>query len=402
MRAPNARMDANAGAKMSHEAAELNELIARYRAGGDRAVLMRDAWDHCRDSEVPDEFVRTLFSPRDELNPSSDTMYSIEVDTGDIEIGDLAFSFMNEPLQSTLFLGDAKGYLLMASNCDGEEIINAKLYLFDRTREHEIRTLPSVDAGRLEFVLTKEFSFMSGTGPGIEVGTQFFDFILDSLGPKDEGATARGYPRAVPVDEGPFIAWSHVHEEDYAAWELFCYNNYSNPRIIALMDRGITNLSDADRKAFSDIIIDRYEAIWAAFEIDDPEEYDECFPEIGERNRERNREEREPHVILRTLVDQRRATTTQQLYFRRVDIPRTSRGDAAAATWIFRGRVAATLRLRRGYSVETSNAAAGTRPFGRDRRAPQVHLPLRDRARADLPRGPRLRVGHCLLGAPRS
>ena len=37
---------------------------------------------------------------------------------------------------------------------------------------------------------------------------------------------------------------------------------------------------------------------------------------------------------------------------RRGYIPQTNRGDAAAATWIFRGRrVAATPRLRRGYSV---------------------------------------------------
>ena len=48
-------------------------------------------------------------------------------------------------------------------------------------------------------------------------------------------------------------------------------------------------------------------------------------------------------------------------YFRRVDIPQTSRGDAA--------EVAATPRLGCGYSVESSRMAAGTRRFGRDRRA---------------------------------
>ena len=40
-------------------------------------------------------------------------------------------------------------------------------------------------------------------------------------------------------------------------------------------------------------------------------------------------------------------------YFPRADLPKTGRGDAAAATWIFQRRVAATPRLRRGYSVET-------------------------------------------------
>ena len=38
--------------------------------------------------------------------------------------------------------------------------------------------------------------------------------------------------------------------------------------------------------------------------------------------------------------------------FRRADLPETGRGDAAAGTWI--------PRLGRGYSVETSTAAAGT------------------------------------------
>ena len=45
-----------------------------------------------------------------------------------------------------------------------------------------------------------------------------------------------------------------------------------------------------------------------------------------------------------------------QTYFRRAELPLTNRGDAAAATWIFRG----------------GDAAAGTRQFDRDRRAPQV------------------------------
>ena len=42
--------------------------------------------------------------------------------------------------------------------------------------------------------------------------------------------------------------------------------------------------------------------------------------------------------------------------FRRVDRPLMNRGDAAAATWIFRGDES-TPRLRRGYSVETSRGA---------------------------------------------
>ena len=69
--------------------------------------------------------------------------------------------------------------------------------------------------------------------------------------------------------------------------------------------------------------------------------------------------------------------------------PQTSRGDAAAATWIFRGdvtatrrgyprrRVAATPRPRRGHSV----AAAATRTFrgdeSRRRRACDVDIPWR-------------------------
>ena len=46
----------------------------------------------------------------------------------------------------------------------------------------------------------------------------------------------------------------------------------------------------------------------------------------------------------------------------------TDRGDAAAGTWIFRGRVAATPRLGRGCSVETDrgDAAAGTWIFRGD------------------------------------
>ena len=60
------------------------------------------------------------------------------------------------------------------------------------------------------------------------------------------------------------------------------------------------------------------------------------------------------------------------------------RGDAAAATWIFRELrprrgchmdipcIAAPPRPRRGYSVETRHSAAATRTFDRDRRAPQV------------------------------
>ena len=71
----------------------------------------------------------------------------------------------------------------------------------------------------------------------------------------------------------------------------------------------------------------------------------------------------------------------------RADIPQASRGDAAAGTWtrgysadesrrrrgwnvdalVFHRRVAATPRLERRHSVETNNAAAGTRQFGRDR-----------------------------------
>ena len=71
-------------------------------------------------------------------------------------------------------------------------------------------------------------------------------------------------------------------------------------------------------------------------------------------------------------------------YFRRADLPKMGRGDAAAATWIFSGdesrrrrgrdvdiqrrRVAATPRPRRGYSVETSrgDAAAATWIFRGD------------------------------------
>ena len=41
-----------------------------------------------------------------------------------------------------------------------------------------------------------------------------------------------------------------------------------------------------------------------------------------------------------------------------VDIPRSSRGAAAAATWIDRGRVAAPPRLPRGYSVEAARGDA--------------------------------------------
>ena len=48
----------------------------------------------------------------------------------------------------------------------------------------------------------------------------------------------------------------------------------------------------------------------------------------------------------------------------RADLPLMNRGDAAAATRIFRRPVAATPRPRRGYSAETS------REWRRDRRAP--------------------------------
>ena len=49
----------------------------------------------------------------------------------------------------------------------------------------------------------------------------------------------------------------------------------------------------------------------------------------------------------RTIQDLR-DETKRCAYFRRADIPQTGRGDAAAATCIFRGD-----ELRRGYSVET-------------------------------------------------
>ena len=50
--------------------------------------------------------------------------------------------------------------------------------------------------------------------------------------------------------------------------------------------------------------------------------------------------------------------------FRRADLPLTNRGDAAAATWTFRGGcVAATPRPRRGYSVERrASGSASCRP----------------------------------------
>ena len=68
--------------------------------------------------------------------------------------------------------------------------------------------------------------------------------------------------------------------------------------------------------------------------------------------------------------------TVRGLCFRRADAPRTRRGDAAAATWIFRGdRVAATPRPRRGCSVKAA------RP---KRLAPSARLVVRGRRRRRL------------------
>mmetsp|Transcript_34826 Transcript_34826/g.107782 ORF Transcript_34826/g.107782 Transcript_34826/m.107782 type:complete len:198 (-) Transcript_34826:65-658(-) len=177
----------------------------------------------------------------------------------------------------------------------------ANFYAFARTRGLETQTLPSTNSGQPEFVLTKEFFFMSRTGPSIEIGTQFTDFILETLEPEGGGL--------------PIIAWSGLHDEDEASCELYCYYNWGRP---ALIWRGLGNLSDAEHRFFNDTIFKLYRETWADFEIDDSEEYENCFPEIGEfkreRDRKRNRKEREPHVLLRTLSDQRRATPTQQLY----------------------------------------------------------------------------------------
>ena len=47
-------------------------------------------------------------------------------------------------------------------------------------------------------------------------------------------------------------------------------------------------------------------------------------------------------------------------HLRRADLPKMGRGDAAAATWIFRGaRVAATPRPRRGYSLRYATSTPG-------------------------------------------
>ena len=45
----------------------------------------------------------------------------------------------------------------------------------------------------------------------------------------------------------------------------------------------------------------------------------------------------------------RAAVRPERVYFRRVDIPQTGRGDVAAATWIFRGD---TSWRRRGCDVD--------------------------------------------------
>ena len=56
--------------------------------------------------------------------------------------------------------------------------------------------------------------------------------------------------------------------------------------------------------------------------------------------------------------------------FCRADLPPMNRGDAAAATWIFRGDGSRRRRGRRGYSADTSRGdAAAKRTVGRDLRA---------------------------------
>ena len=87
-------------------------------------------------------------------------------------------------------------------------------------------------------------------------------------------------------------------------------------------------------------------------------------------------------------------------HVRRADIPWTGRGDAAAATWIFRrysvetwrGDAAAATWIPRGYSVETcrGDAEAATWMYRGDRRAPQV--PRDDTPSARRDPAPRRRV----------
>mmetsp|Transcript_33986 Transcript_33986/g.102395 ORF Transcript_33986/g.102395 Transcript_33986/m.102395 type:complete len:230 (-) Transcript_33986:721-1410(-) len=85
----------------------IDELIAAYRRGGARADLMREGWDLHESEEEMNLFEVTLLSPRDELNPSQETLIKIEP-TNDytIDVPELAFSFFGGGLKSSLFLGD--------------------------------------------------------------------------------------------------------------------------------------------------------------------------------------------------------------------------------------------------------------------------------------------------------
>jgi len=68
---------------------------------------MREGWDLHESEEEMNLFEVTLLSPRDELNPSQETLIKIEP-TNDytIDVPELAFSFFGGGLKSSLFLGD--------------------------------------------------------------------------------------------------------------------------------------------------------------------------------------------------------------------------------------------------------------------------------------------------------
>ena len=71
-------------------------------------------------------------------------------------------------------------------------------------------------------------------------------------------------------------------------------------------------------------------------------------------------------------------SVTSELYFRRADLPKTNRGDAAAPRRGYSGEMAS--RRRRGHDADIpwrwprSDAAEMTWTFGRDRRVPEVRL----------------------------